>query len=360
MTQTPDRLGDDELGALLTETFAAHEHLADPGRAVAIASSPGRLRHLGRIVLGAAAAVALVAGGTTYLVSQGAGTQAPEVGPSSSPRDAGHQPPLPPPQTEAGNRAAARRVADRLVEQVPVYAGARPSGAIPALHPTYASFEESGHTATRTRWWTVSGSTPRAVARWYVAHPAPGLVSDGGVDSTTRTGGPTVRYATFSRPGQSETLPPVGGHVLVETTQLTSGVGVRVTVESVWPPPRPRASYVQDVSSIDVRQIHDLSPVHRLRTEVVRRSEITDPGQVLAAARAFDALPGLNQVELNCPLIRSSFADEITFHTATGTVVAVSHSDVCSSGVTVSRDGHRVGPQLGYPSALLRVLGLSH
>lgn len=359
MNHTPDGLGDDELGALLTQTFAEHEQLADPDRAVGIAASPGRPRRVRPVLLGAAAAVALVAGGTTYVVSQGSGTVPPRVDPLGPPV-AEHIPPLPPRQTDAGNRAEARRAADRLVGQLPVYPGARSSEAIPALHPTYASFAESGHTVTRTRWWTVGGGTSRAVARWYAGHPAPGLVSDGGVDSTTRTGGPTVRYATFSRPGQSETLPPVGGHVLVQTTQLTSGVGVRVTVESVWPPPRPRASYVQDVSSIDVRQIHDLSPVHRLRTEVVRRSEITDPGQVLAAERAFDALPGLNQVELNCPLIRSSFADEITFHTATGTVVAVSQSDVCSSGVTVSRDGHRVGPQLGYPSALLRVLGLSH
>ena len=64
------QLTDDELGALLDETFTAHEHLADPDRARALAAEPRAPRaRRGPVLLAAAASVALVAGGTAYLVS---------------------------------------------------------------------------------------------------------------------------------------------------------------------------------------------------------------------------------------------------------------------------------------------------
>jgi hypothetical protein len=353
------QLTDDELGDRLSETFADHEHLADPDVAVRIATATGRPRQLGRMLLGSAAAVALVAGWSTYALTRGS-DRAPETPRPGVTDAAEHQPPLPEVRTNAENRAAAQRAADRLIGRVPIYTGARTSPAIPALHPTYASFSASGHTVTRTRWWTVTGATSRGVARWYAAHPVRGLVSDGHVDSTTRTGGPTVWFATFSPPGQSERMPPVGDHVVVETTPLPSGVGVRLTVESVWPPARPVSSYVQDVSSIDVKQTVYRVVGKRLTMFAYTYTAAAEPERVLRAARAFNALVGMNPVELNCPLIRSSYTDRITFHTATGDVVAVSKTDACSSGVTVTRDGHTVDPQLGYATPLLRALHLSH
>jgi hypothetical protein len=362
MTRPTDQLGDDDVGGLLTETFAAYEHLADADRAVAIAASPGRPRHFGRALCGVAAAVALVAGGSTYALTRGP-DRFPLGGADhrSDIENAGdHEPPLPPLRTNAENLVAARRAGDRLVGQVPVYPGARSTSAIAALHPTYATFSVSGHTVTRTRWWTVGQVTSREVAQWYAAHPAPGLASDGGVGSTSRSGGPAVRFVTFSRIGQVETLPPVGAHVVVETTQLSSGVGVRVRVESIWPPARPVASYVQDVSSIDVRQTEYQSAGQHLKTVVYRYSEASQPGRILRAARAFNALVGSNPVELNCAMVRTSWTDRITFHTATGDVVAVTKTSNCGSGVTVYRDGYAVGPTLGYATALLKVLDLSH
>jgi hypothetical protein len=353
------QLSDDELGDRLTETFADHEHLADPDVAVRIATAPGRPRQRGRMLLGAAAAVALVAGGSTYALTRGS-DRAPETPRPGVTHSADRQPPLPEVRTNAENRAAAQRAADHLMGRVPIYTGARTSPAIPGLHATYASFAASGHTVTRTRWWTVPRASSRGVAQWYAAHPALGLVADGRVGSAGGTDSPTVHFEAFSRPGQGETLPPVGAHVVVETTQLSTGVGVRVTVESIWPSARPVSSYVQDVSSIDVKQTQYRSVSKKLKMVVFRYSAADQPGQVMAAARAFNALVGLTPVELNCPLIRSSYTDRITFHTATGDVVAVSKTDVCSSGVTVSRDGHPVGPVLGYSAPLLKALHLAH
>ena len=80
------------------------------------------------------------------------------------------------------------------------------------------SSHPAGFTVSRSRWWTASGATPRAVAQWYDAHPTPGFVSDGGLGSSSGTGSPTIEFVSFHETGApDEVVTPVG--VRIESTQ---------------------------------------------------------------------------------------------------------------------------------------------
>ena len=350
-------LTDDELGTLLRETFTDHEHLADPERAVALTTEPAPRPHRGRALLAAAAAVALVAVGTSYVVTRGSDTGRPSADPTRSPGATG-QPPLPALQTDAGNRAAAVREAARVTAALPVLPGAVETdrSGVPELDGFGVSLlTPTGHTITRSRWWTVSGTTSKAAALWYAAHPPPGFSSEGGATGVGGSGDGNRWVDEVTWDGSS------GGttsrtSVEVQTTGKPGGAGIRLTVLTVWPPARPLTSYVQDVSSIDVQSSH--VHVGRHGRTVQRTYTVSDPARVLRAATAYNALAGMTPMIHSCPMQTDSYTDRITFHTATGDVVTVDRSQACGFGMSVRRDGHPVNPPLGDPAALFTVLGL--
>jgi hypothetical protein len=356
MTQPTDGLTDAELGGLLTQTFTAHEALADPDRAVAIALSPGRPRQVGRVVLAAAAAVAVVAGGTTYAASRGSNSAS---GPPYQGLPAAkHVPALPPLQTDKANRLKAVAAALAAISRVPAYPGAHETNAagVPQLGDnTLSSAQPTGHTEVKSRFWTVAGVAPKAVARWYLSHTAGGFRAEPGVGG--QGDGTTWIDEVYWDPSRTSTS-QAGTWAEIQTTRTAAGVGVRVTVSSVWLPARPLASYVQDVSSIDVQSTHDHLGQHPRSKE--RTFTVSSSGRVLRAAAAFDALPGMTPMILSCPMMIDTWTDRIVFHTATGDVTAVEHTSSCGFGMSVSRDGRLVNPQLGAPAPLLAVLGLAH
>ncbi|HEX3221510.1 MAG TPA: hypothetical protein VHR35_03000 [Nocardioides sp.] len=355
---------DDELADLLRDAFIAHEDLADPDRAVAIASSGAPRSGRGRVLLGAAAAVALVAVGTAYVVSGGSDTSPPGAG-SGSPTASttgDHHPSLPPLQTDAANQGAAVRAADQAASELPVFPGAQETDAagVPELDDrTLSAAHPAGHTVVRSRFWTVTGTTPSAVAHWYAAHPSSGF-SSGGRNAVGRTGGNTssrwIDEVYYTQPGTNQ-LTGSGTSVEVETTTTSAGVGIRATVSSVWLPARPVTSFVQDVSSIDVRSTH-LHLGRHVRT-THRSFTVADPDQVLRAATAFNDLPGMTPLVMSCPPRQEVYTDRIVFHTVTGDVVATIGAG-CFPSVGVSRDGRDVPPALADPAPFLRVLGLDH
>jgi len=67
-----------------------------------------------------------------------------------------------------------------------------------------------------------------------------------------------------TQPGVDQLTGP-GSSVELQTTKTSAGVGVRATVSTVWPPARPVASFVQDVSSIDVRSTRRPATLGALR-----------------------------------------------------------------------------------------------
>lgn len=360
MTPPPLPPSDDELRDLLVSTFADHEHLADGDRAVEIATSPSPAPHRGRVLLTVAASVALVAVGTTYVVSRGSGSSEPSSPTTTTAGD--HQPPLPPLQTDAGNRALAVAAADRVAAGLPAYPGAQEtdSAGVPELSDhALSTVHPGGHTIVRSRYWTVGGVRSRAVAQWYAAHPMDGFHTEGGLNGVGGEGdGSRWINEVYWNDGTSGGPSLAGTSVEIQTTDTSAGVGIRVTVSSVWNPARPLASFVQDVSAIDVRSVHDRYG-HATRT-THRSFTVKNPDEILRAAVAFNDLPGMTPIALPCPMQLDVYIDHIVFRTATGDVTAVSTSSSCGTGMIVRRDGLRVDPELGDATQFLRVLGLDH
>jgi hypothetical protein len=347
-------LTDDELGALLTETFTAHEHLADPDHAVAIASSPGSPRHLGRVLLGAAAAVALVAGGTSYAVSQGR-----DAGPGPS-----HGPihpigPVPPHlTTDAENEATAQHLVNEALTSLPSYPGSRPTELVPELRSTSAIMDIPHYTASRIGYWTADGSAS-TVAGWYAAHAPAGFRVQGGLGTMNREGGfdtPLIHDVYLVQPGH-DLLPPRGVQLVVQTVQLATGVGIRVTAVTIWRPARPAESFVDQVTSIDVHErISHFGRKHRSSRQTW---SIESPDQIRSVVTTFNRLPGWPPNPHGCLPIRVDHRYRVLFHTASGDVT-VTGSISCYDDLTVLRDGHRVGPYLDHGSELAAVLDAAH
>ena len=311
----------------------------------------------------ALAAVALVVVGTSYVVTRGASGPEPTTGSSSAGPSTG-QPPLPALQTDAANRAAAVHAAEQVVAQLPTYPGADQtdrSGVLELRGFGLTTLHPPGHTIVRSSWWTVSGASSTTVAHWYAAHPPSGFHTEGGPNGVGGMGdGTTWVDEVYWDQDRAEGRPAVGTSVEVQSTTTETGAGIRITVSSVWSPARPLSSYVQDVSTIDVQSTHE--HVGTDGGEQTRHTSytISDPARVLRAATAYDDLPGMTPVFHSCPMQRDSYTDRVTFHTATGDVVATDRTQSCGAGMTVHRDGHLVDPQLDDLSRLLSVLGLDH
>jgi hypothetical protein len=345
---------DDELADLLRDSFAAHEERADPDRAVAIAATEAARPGRGRVLVAAAAAVALVAGGTAYAVSRGSGPCAPVAGPRTptSTPTGDHGPSL---RTNAENHALAVAMAGRVAASLPAYPGAREAtvGEVPPLKVLNVVSSPERYTVTRSRFWTVPG-TPRTVAGWYASHPPAGFVSDGGptgVGGESRPDGGWIDDV-FLDQTPPRRYAPAGASILVQTTRLSDGsVGIRATVDAVWRPARPAASYVSDVRAVTVRTTVTTygTQTPRVRHHTVR---ISSPDAVGALVTAYNALPGWPPFFHSCPMQQLQRTYRIVFHTASGDV-SVSGPMSCYDVLTVRRDGRRVGPYLDLGSDLL-------
>jgi hypothetical protein len=342
----------DDLGTLLIETFTSREHLADPERAVAIArsSAAATRRSRGPLLLAAAAAVALVASGTTYALSRGGGQGSNET---DGPHLGGQN--LPMIRTNADNRAQAVREAKRILRAVPDYPGAQPSSAaeLPELRQLPTSTGVPHYTVTTSRWWVAGGTSPRAVARWYAAHPARGFMSEGPPGYSSGTSAPTIYFVEFRRRGP-ELITPTGASIVVDSTRTAHGVGIRATVEVVWPPARPAASYVSGATSIDVQvTTTHLNPGPRSSTQ---HYTITDPRRITAIEDVFNGLQGSPPFVINCPAITNTVVHRVTFHSPSGDLTATGGGS-CGDGLTISRDGHTIEPALAGLNRLVQALG---
>jgi hypothetical protein len=344
----------DELGALLTETFTAHEHLADPDRAAELAAAPAPPRHLGRVLLGAAAAVALVAGGTAYVASQGGDAGRAIVhGPGPT---TGRVPPgtrsL---TTDAENRAAAEHLVNAAMASLQDYPGVRAVGSIPELRTTSAAIPDvQSFTASRLGYWTVRGSA-RSVAAWYATHPPTGFRVQGGagtVDGEGGSGAPSINDVYLVQPGH-DLLPPSGVQIVVQTVQLAQGVGIRATATAVWRPARPAESFVDHVTSIDVHEqvTRYGRNAHRSRHDWT----IDSPSDLRAVVTTFNRLPGWPPLVHGCFPIRVVHRYRVAFRTDAGSVI-VTGTISCYDDLAVRRDGRRVGPLLDDGSRLAAAL----
>jgi hypothetical protein len=251
--------------------------------------------------------------------------------------------------------------AEQVAAALPAYRGAQETdrAGVPQLGDhTLTSVHPAGHTITRSRFWTAYGVASKAVALWYAAHPVAGFHTEGGPSSVGGQGDGSSWIDEAYWDGAADPTSRTATSVEIETTTTSAGVGIRLTVSSVWSPARPLASYVQDVTSIDVTSTHRVNGRHERTTH--RSFTVREPGQVRRVVVAFDALPGMSPLFLPCPMAMDVYVDRILFHTATGDVTAVNDSSACGFGMSVHRGGRRVAPQLGNADRLLAVLGLHH
>ncbi len=311
--------------------------------------------------LAAVAVVVAAAAAASYAVSRGAEPDRPESGPPLSPPAASRPSvsgTLPVLRSDAANRALAVSLADHVGSRLPAYPGAAAVRArdVPPLSGRNVASSPPGHLVTRSRFWTVPG-TSRAVAEWYARHPPRGFVSDGGPDGVGGESRPDGGWIDDVYLDQHPAMgaAPVGASVTVQTTVLSDGsVGVRATVDAVWRPARPADSFVSDVRRVTVRTTVTTYAGGRQRVRHHTRT-ITSPDAIRAVVAAYNRLPGWPPFFHSCPMDLTQRRYLVVFHTTSGGLSA-SGPMACSDILTVRRDGRRVGPYLDLASGLFTEL----
>jgi hypothetical protein len=225
------------------------------------------------------------------------------------------QPTVAEPTTDAGRKTLATQLADELVGEIQLPAGAQPQPTAPApLLTQPPSTTRSPNEVDSARWFTVSG-TVESVLAYVQAHAPTGYVSGGvgsGGDGSAEIGfdgQPTADYDTPS--------------VTVEATAAGSAIAVRVDAQVVWRPVRTAAEFVPQTATgaIAVRSGASTSTVHITAT------------QVPTIARMLDALDTQTPGERHCPNI--SYTTAITFDVSGPLVFTLNGC----GGVTVTAAG---------------------
>jgi hypothetical protein len=343
------RMTDDDLGDLLAETFRDHEHLAIPDRAVAIAALPGRPARRGRTLLGAAAAVVLVAAGTTYAVTTGHGGREGTVklGPSF-------------PQTGSAeavtraNRAIAERLADEALAQLRARADQLPggprevgAGKVPALTELRSFIGPGvGHGFTRSAFFLAPGEA-HEVASWFAAHPPVGSSSESdptAVGGSRNADGSWSDEAMFDYPSGPEISDHASLASLVQVTPQGSGVGIRVTVFGSYRPGRPAASFAHGVNAVEIRVTDWVIGRNGGRPTTTRHHwTLSSPTKVGRIVSRYDALPGGAAVGMSCPMPRATRTYRLTLQTSSGPLTVTGRTG-CGAALSVRREGRLVPP----------------
>lgn len=257
-------------------------------------------------------------------------------------------------RTDAQNRAYGVRLADRLRALVRARApqGARrvSAGATGPLRKLNTfSVSGLGHSIRRSAFFLVPGDA-HELARWYVRHPFRGWVADGAKasDPESGVGGGSLAnggwsYDVFYYRPNSDANPASAG-VEVQTTQLSLGAAVRVTIFVDWLPARPLESFVSEVDRVTFRKFSGKRPYG----SPVREEQVTSAAQVRSLSDSFNALPGTAGYFGSClPLYEGWPRYVVVFRTATGPV-RVEQRRTCGGEWQVRRSGVTVPPLLAH------------
>lgn len=326
---------DDRVEELLRDTFVAHENLADAERAAAVAFAPSYRRRW-PVILSAAAAVAMVAGGTTYLVSRSDEPAPPAESPTTSPI-----PPDPRDATTEDNIAAARAQAAWMLHAVPMPPGSEEWSGSPNEHYREATLGvgPADSELRQTTWWTVP--IPGGELRpWFADHQPAGLRlqpdEDGGVARGVRE-----ENAIFEADGNDSWTPayvvfsyvPEGDEIVV---RVDTFIGARFARTSFVPEDTTKATLVRTVRS-------NYGP----RGAYPASATITDPDQISALVDQVNALPGSMTGEFvhSCPVFPNEISYRLMFESPEQT------SEVrlqlgCWPQVTLAVNGEATRPTL--------------
>lgn len=301
---------DERLEQLLRDTFRDHEDLADPDRAVNLAGSPDRRRRWPAVVA-AAAAVAVLAGGTAYLVGDGPDRSSPG-GPAGS-STAASPSPTPPTGTTDQNVLATHARSTWLLHAVPMPPGSRETSEspIPEFRERNFGMGPSDAEFTLSTWWVVPTSGADFTA-WLSTHAPDGLdYLDGGAGSYSVGDG---QMAQQEQVDAASTDASTAGHVVFSF--LPYGDGLAVRVDTFIGARFARTVFVPEgVTEVRVRrtEVPNLGP----RGGYPDPSEvrITDPADIAALVDLVNYLPGAMTVPFvhSCPAQLSTLRYQVVF-----------------------------------------------
>jgi len=338
-------MNDDQLSTLLRETFTAHEHLADPDRAIALAArSPRRTRRVAA-TLAAVTVAATVTVGTAYVATRGDGDRVTDPAATSGPTtsESIDEKALQAQQNEA-NQAAAQQLAGELLGKVPVLPGATRHDQAPVSTLAEPSVGLAGPPAS-TAWWTAPGNLDEAVA-YFLLHPPEGLTSDSNTANINGNEGPEVDMLEYLVPGYPAHSTPT---LLVEVAPTADGVVVRADAYVLSEAARLSSSFVEDASSVEITVLRG--------TAVVNRTTVDDPSQLGQLVEQFNSLRAYSEFAHSCPpMTGEPVFRRLVFHTRTGDLVAKESPYSCSQTLAIVRNGQRLDPSVTESFELLDAL----
>ncbi len=345
---------DDELGALLTDTFGSREGLADPDRAVRVADEVrGHPRRWPVMV--AAASVAILIAATVHAVNEP--DRAPPVSASSPPPTAVSPTPGP---TDAANLRAAARESERVLRLVPLPPGARRLPGKPAGWPPDAGFgmSPSNRSLTRTAWYDVPLDVD-AMQAFLLSHVPDGMAPGDGLGSSVG-----VRTYDYATPQPREPAAYTGPSLLVQWYATGRATVVRFDVVLASRRARTPSTYLTGpVTSVDIdRTVENHTGRGSAQTlPTVRLSADRDADRLSRLVRAFNGLYGavVSTSLHSCPDQTETTTYTFVFHTGQGDVT-YRWVDGCDPEITVARAGKPIGPHLDpgrLHDTLTRILG---
>lgn len=324
---------DEELGALLTSTFASRETLADPdvARRLALAAAPRRRRWL--VPGGVAAAVVLVAG--VGIVLGGGGDDGESgvsdlVAPSSGA-----------PDSYAGHRHAARAEAARILTLVSLPTDAEQLDGQPAGGGVGdEGIGPSDPDLTQTAWWRVP-ATPDEVGAHLREHVPDGFTSTDDAPQGTSIDG--YYSMTFTQTASTDPAAYRPASLLLRWKALDGGTVVRADVFTGAYDVRDPGSLLADVTAVGLsRTVGPTGDVLDLAgADKAQLARIVDSFQGLAASMK----PPMVAL-CPAPIPGKEVTDTITFQEAGGSTVVARLKPSCWGQVTVTRDGVRIEPTL--------------
>jgi hypothetical protein len=331
---------DERLGALLTDTFAAHERDADPAVAHRLAlTTPAAPRRRWTLVAAAAAAVALIIGLVVY---------------ASHPRelDPVPAPAIPPATTEGHNRALATAEAGRVLADIPVPPGATRSDSAPAraLRRLGAYNEPLDPSLTRTRWWVVPLSYRDLVA-WYDAHSAADVSSAYGPSSSSPAADGDLYWpvpghsASYSTPSVVVSYTRLGPDTTAVRTDATLAARYDRTADTLLP---------ATATSIDITKAAIDGEPRPSPTSVT----VADPKAVASLVAAFNNLEGAfvhEPTPCGSP-VGIVYTYAVTFHWPDHVLAVDPGAELCGVGRGLTLDGTELTPTLENDHAFDRIL----
>ena len=283
------------------------------------------------IVAGAAA----LAAGCSSSPRSGRVRPAATTAPGRAPSSTTTEPPVTPAQ-------AAITLARALVRRAVLPPGATPAD-VPLPPELRGSFAVNGaHVVGAHSEWTI-GEDPVAVIAFLAAHPPPGFVVAGrGESADTRRG-----LVSMSVQDRLRVLPEnvgmAGIAIATERDPGTTAAVVVVVANVQWTPVRPAGEHVAARDRVVILSVVRQAP----GSPVERRVVVTDPTEVAALARSFDALRVSVDATLNCPAEGPNpVSYRVAFATANGARPDLVATIGFCAPIVVFVDGRRV-PDLG-------------